>query len=303
MTHGPLLTCHILDTGHCLAHEHVMIEGGARKEVACHSIVALLGHPQHGWLMWDAGYAPHMLRATSHFPYSLYRLITPLRLRPELAVAAQLPRLGLSPADIRAILISHFHADHIAGLLDFPTSRFLALPEAYASIANRRGLAALRRAFIPSLLPPDFRSRLTLLTGAQASPPAGFGKQARTPALQKRQDFTGPALPGLGATLDYYGDGSLLFVRLPGHARGQLGLLAQTTRGPLFFVADAAWLARSVVENRSPSRLGSLIADDAGQVAATIAGLHTFAQARPDVLIVPSHCPETFAHLPIAQIA
>ena len=251
-----------------------MIQGGARKQVACHSLVALLGHPQGGWLLWDAGYAPHMLTVTQHFPYSLYRLATPLRLRPELAVAAQLPRLGLSPADIRAVLISHFHADHIAGLRDFPHSRFLALPEAYASVANVRGLAALRRAFIPSLLPPDFRSRLALLG-----------------------DFTGPELPALGRTLDYYGDGSLLLVRLPGHARGQLGLLAHTARGPIFFVADSCWLARSVQENRPPSLIGGLIADDTTQLAATIARLHTFAQARPDVLIVPSHCPATFAEL------
>ena len=64
MSAAPLLTCHSLDTGHCLAHEHILIEGGSRRQVACHSILALLGHPQHVWLMWDAGYAPHMLAAT-----------------------------------------------------------------------------------------------------------------------------------------------------------------------------------------------------------------------------------------------
>ena len=268
----PELTCHILDTGHCLAHEHILIQGGAHKEVACHSIVALLGHPEHGWLLWDAGYAPHMLTATRHFPFSLYRLATPLRLRPELAAAAQLPSLGLAPSDVQTILISHFHADHLAGLADFPTSRFLALREAYAGVANTRGLAALRRAFIPSLLPPDFPRRVTLLDA-----------------------FTGAELPALGPTCDYYGDGSLLLVRLPGHARGQVGLLANTDRGPIFFVADSCWLARSVRENRPPSRIGGLIADNTTELAATIAGLHTFAAARPDVLILPSHCPETFA--------
>jgi glyoxylase-like metal-dependent hydrolase (beta-lactamase superfamily II) len=273
----PELTCHILDTGHCLAHEHVLIQGGARKEVACHSIVALLGHPQHGWLLWDAGYAPHMLTATQHFPYSLYRLATPLRLRPELAAVAQLPRLGLVPSDIQTILISHFHADHLAGLADFPTSRFLALREAYASIASTHGLAALRHAFIPSLVPPDFRQRVTLL-----------------------DTFTGPELPALGPSYDYYGDGSLLLVRLPGHARGQIGLLANTDRGPIFFVADSCWLARSVRENRPPSRIAGLIADDTIQLAATIAHLHVFAAARADVLIVPSHCPETFAQVAVS---
>jgi glyoxylase-like metal-dependent hydrolase (beta-lactamase superfamily II) len=273
----PELACHILDTGHCLAHEHILIQGGARKEVACHSIVALLGHPQHGWLLWDAGYAPHMLTATQHFPYSLYRLATPLRLRPELAAAAQLPSLGLSTSDVGTILISHFHADHLSGLADFPSSRLLALREGYASVANTRGLAALRRAFIPSLLPPDFRQRVTLLDA-----------------------FIGPELPSLGPTYDYYDDGSLLLIRLPGHARGQVGLLANTACGPIFFVADSCWLARSVRENRPPSRIGGLIADDSTQLAATIAGLHAFAAARPDVLIVPSHCPETFAQVVVS---
>jgi glyoxylase-like metal-dependent hydrolase (beta-lactamase superfamily II) len=303
----PQIICHILDTGYCLAHEHILIQGGARKEVACHSIVALLGHPQHGWLLWDAGYAPHMLTATAHFPYSLYRLATPLRLRPELAAAAQLGRFGLTPHDIRAVIISHFHADHLAGLRDFPASLFVALPEAYASVAKASGLKALRKAFIPSLLPPDFGARLSL-PGAYAAPSDrsqsffGYTKTApwgegRGEVARSAPAFGGEPLPGLGPTHDLFGDGSLVLVRLPGHARGQMGLLACTDKGPIFFVADSCWLAQSVRKNRGPSAVGNLIADNAGAAAATIAALHTFAQARPDVLIVPSHCPETFAQL------
>ena len=45
---------------------------------------------------------------------------------------------------------------------------------------------------------------------------------------------------------------------------------------------------------RPPARITHFIADDPAQVQRTIDGLHAFAQARPDVLIVPSHCPETF---------
>jgi glyoxylase-like metal-dependent hydrolase (beta-lactamase superfamily II) len=303
---APLITCHILDTGHCLAHEHILIQGGARKEVACHSIVALLGHPEHGWLLWDAGYAPHMLSATAHFPYSLYRLATPLRLRPELAAAAQLGRFGLTPRDIRGVIISHFHADHLAGLRDFPASRFVALEEAYASVAGLRGLKALRKAFIPSLLPSDFKARLQLF--GQGAVKLGVGKPSLGYAknLAEEDDFNpirrGNLLPGLGPTHDLYGDGSILLVRLPGHARGQLGLLAQTTQGPLFFVADSCWLARSVRENRGPSAIGNLIADDAHAAAVTIGALHTFAHARPEVTIIPSHCPETFAQVCERQV-
>ena len=77
---GPVLTCHVLDTGHCLASEHHLIRGGRHVRVACHSIVALLQHPYHGWFLWDAGYAPRLFEVTARFPFRIYRWVTPLRL-------------------------------------------------------------------------------------------------------------------------------------------------------------------------------------------------------------------------------
>lgn len=266
------LRCYLLDTGYCLAWEHHVIQGGARKRIACHALVALLHHPAHGWLLWDAGYAPRLLTATNRLPYALYRLATPLRLDPRLTVVAQLARWQLTPADIRSILISHFHADHIAGLRDFPAATFITTQAAYADIAVRQGFNALRRGFLPTLLPADFSQRLCLLPR-----------------------FTGDMLPALGATCDLFNDGSLLLVELPGHARGQMGMLAQTQRGPLLFAADGCWLSRSIYENRPPNRVTHFFVDDAAAMRATIAHLHSFAQARPDVLIIPSHCPDVFA--------
>ncbi len=268
----PVVHCELLDTGYCLAWEHHVIQGGAHRRLQCHSLVALLHHPQHGWLLWDSGYAPRMLEATQALPFSLYRRATPLFLSPQLAVCAHLQRRGLTPAMIRRVIISHFHADHIAGLRDFPQAELIALHSAYADVAARRGLQAVRRAFIPALLPADFQERATLL-----------------PA------FMGVALPGLGATHDLLGDGSLLLVALPGHARGQIGMLAHTQRGELLFAADGCWLTRSLREQRPPSRVTHFFVDDAQAMRTTIEHLHTFAQARPDVMIIPSHCPEIFA--------
>lgn len=268
----PTVECHVLDTGYCLAHENLVLRGGARKQIECHSIVALLRHPKQGWLLWDTGYAPRMWDATRRWPFWLYRRATPLHIRPELAVAAQLERFGLTAADVQSIVVSHFHADHIAGVCDFPHSRFIASAAAYADVRERQGFAALRRAFIPALLPDDFARRVQLLPR-----------------------FSGSALPGLGPSHDLFGDGSLLLVELPGHACGQLGLLAQTDRGPVLFAADSCWHSRSIRERRPPHPLTYLFVDDARAVRSTIAGLHKFAAARPDVRIVPSHCPEAFA--------
>jgi glyoxylase-like metal-dependent hydrolase (beta-lactamase superfamily II) len=269
---APRLRCHMLDTGYCLAWEHHALAGGRHARIECHSLVALLHHPHHGWLLWDTGYHPRMLDATATFPYSLYRRITPLFIRPELAVASQLGAFGLRPADIRLIFVSHFHADHVAGLRDFPDATYVTLRAAYRHVAPLRGFSALRRGFLPMLLPGDFARRV-------AFPDA----------------FDGPLLPGLGPTCDYFGDGSLLLVLLPGHARGQIGMLAQTESGPVLFAADCCWLSRSIREVRPPARIANFIADSPAAVLDTITRAHTFAQAYPDVRIVPSHCPEAFA--------
>jgi glyoxylase-like metal-dependent hydrolase (beta-lactamase superfamily II) len=269
---NPVLTCHLLDTGYCLASEHHLLRGGRRQQVLCHSIAALLQHPRHGWLLWDAGYAPRLWEATRPLPFRLYRWVTPMRLRDDLAIVAQLGRFGLTPADVRQIIISHFHADHIAGLRDFPRAEFVALREAFEDVAGRTGWRALARAFVPALLPEDFEHRSRLL-----------------PA------FTGASLGAFGPTHDLLGDSSAVLVRLPGHARGQLGLLARTTRGLLFFVADSCWLSTGYRENRAPHRITHLFIDDVADLHATLAALHHFAREHPDVDVIPSHCPEAFA--------
>jgi glyoxylase-like metal-dependent hydrolase (beta-lactamase superfamily II) len=266
------VTCHVLDTGHCLAHESLVMRGGARRQIACHSLVALIQHPQQGWGLWDTGYAPRMEQATAHWPFSLYRRATPLRLRPELAVAVQLPRWGLAPADISWIILSHLHADHLAGLIDFPAARIFLTADAYQSIQGRRGLRALAKAFIPSLLPADLFERATFI-----------------------REFSGPALPALGPTYDLFGDGALLLMPLPGHGRGQVGLLAQTAERQILFAADGAWLTRSIRERRLPHPLTYLFIDDRRAQRDTLDRLHAFAQQSPDVALVPTHCPEAYA--------
>lgn len=267
----PQLRYHVLDTGYCLVSERFALRGGGRHKLAFHALVILLQHPRHGRLLLDTGYAPRMLDATRTLPFSIYRQVTPLYLKPELAVIAQLPRWGLTADDIQHIIISHFHADHIAGLRDFPSARFIASQSAYDDISKRRGIRALSRAFIPDLLPTDFQQRLDAIS-----------------------TFNGPELPGLGPTYDLFGDGSLQLMLLPGHARGQMGLLAQTERGPVLFAADGCWLRQAIRERRPPSGIVTLFVDDIKAVHDTIEQLYIFSQALPNVNIIPCHCPEAF---------
>ena len=85
-----------------------------------------------------------------------------------------------------------------------------------------------------------------------------------------------------------------MLVELPGHARGQMGLLARTLRGRVLFAADSVWLSASYRERRPPHRMTHLFIDDPAAMRGTIDRLHDFAAANPDVTVIPSHCPEAF---------
>ena len=67
---------------------------------------------------------------------------------------------------------------------------------------------------------------------------------------------------------------------------------AQTERGPIFFASDACWLSRAYREQRPPHPIADLIADDPRAIRKTLARLHDFAVARPDVAILPTRCAE-----------
>jgi glyoxylase-like metal-dependent hydrolase (beta-lactamase superfamily II) len=278
MTTPPLIRLELLDTGYCVVAECDVLRGASRRKVECHALVGLLEHPTAGWMLWDAGYALRMFAATERWPYRLYRYATPLCLEPELSALRQIERRGLRASDIGRIIISHFHADHIAGLLDFPQAELVASAAGYSDAAPRSGFNALRRGCIPELLPADFTRRANFIS-----------------------EFTGPPLPALGPTHDLLGDGSLLLVELPGHARGQLGMLAHTERGRVLLAADGAWFSESFRKKRLPGRMSYNIVDDAQAVGTTLEKLHAFALACPDVLIVPTHCPEVYAREVLMQ--
>ncbi len=265
---------HLLDTGYCTAAERNVIAGGRRQVMQWHALAALIEHPTQGWLLWDTGYAPHMFDATARWPERAYRLLVPMYCTPEQAVLQQLSRFGLQASDIGQVIISHFHGDHVAGLRDFPQAIFRADQAATDEVLRHRGLNALRRGLLPALLPDDFAERVR-------------------PLPLTRRDH--PLLSAFGAVHDLFGDGSLCCVALPGHARGQIGLLAQTEHRPIFLIADGAWCRRAIRERRPPPWHANLIADNPAELRRTLARLHTFAQAHPAVRIIPTHCPEVYA--------
>ncbi len=275
MNTAPRIEVHLLQVGHCRHPEWITLRGGRWSAAEFPSLSALLIHPSRGALLYDTGYATHFDAATRPFPERLYRWITPVQLAPEHTLAQQLARRGIALSDIVRVLISHLHADHVAGLRDLPRARFTALRAEIAQLARLGRLRALTHALLPALLPEDFAERLDYADDAP---------------LRELGPLWSPFAHGF----DLFGDGSLVAVPLPGHSSAQMGLLLRDQHDrPVLLAADACWSARAWREQRMPSLLARPLMHDWHAYRATLAGLLAVAQRQPDLLIVPSHCGAT----------
>ncbi|WP_416758811.1 MBL fold metallo-hydrolase [Pseudomonas sp. BNK-6] len=274
----------ILRAGWCQHLECMADRGGRLAPVQFPALCGLIQHPEHGWILYDTGYAEHFFQATRALPERLYRSAVPVQLPVAEQLGAQLHELGIGPGDIRHVIISHFHADHIAGLRDFANARFIALEADYRHIDSLRGQRwrATLGGHLPGLLPDDFSARLRL---AEASPSCTL------------PSWMAPFEQGL----DLFGDGSLIGVPLPGHSEGQLGLFIPDAQGrPVFLVADACWSVPACRAERLPAAPALWFASaDRQQYVRTYSGLGQLIRREPAVAVLPSHCTqawEAFAH-------
>lgn len=272
----------LLEAGYCTHPEHIVIQGGRHSACEFPATFALIQHPELGYMLFDTGYTERFREETRHFPEKIYALLTPVFLKePETAIA-QLAQRGIPPSEIRYIFISHFHADHIAGLLDFPEATLLYLREGYEAIRNKRGVSALRHGVLNGLLPADIVARSQSLDGFELD---SFEKIDLSTLFY-------PFTEGYALTSDQ----RLIAVPLPGHMTGQAGLLVRLdsdltkTDNTFFLVADACWLSESYQQLKLPHPITKLLFSDARAYEDTLKKLHALHLQQPTLTIIPAHC-------------
>ncbi len=175
------------------------------------SLAFAVTHPQHGVVILDTG-----LRAGT-CDYGLRPIYwVPCRNEPGDDLVSQLKADGIRPADIRFIVPSHFHGDHISGLnglLDYADATVLAME---ISISEVRSGMRFTKGIPTSMVNSDMRVQLV---------DEGFS----TDALGFR-------------IFDVFGDGSLKLLHTPGHTQGHISAVARGTERDIVFTFDAAHL-------------------------------------------------------------
>ncbi len=265
-----------LAAGECLNLAALTERGGRWRVRRYPAGFALLRHPEHGAVLFDTGYGEGVLSAMRRWPGLLYGLVTPVRLEVGQTAREQLAARGIPADEVRSIIVSHLHADHVGALRDFPAARFVIDPAAYPPLRSLKGLRAVRRAFLPELLPADFEERCGALTFS-------------------------PAPPGLlpfPEAADVFGDGGAYALRVPGHAPGMIALVVRTCPGAnldgdgsglTLLASDAAWSVRALRQNLTVHPIARLAFWDVAQEARSRAALHAWLLAHPRTRVIVSH--------------
>lgn len=243
--------------------ECALLKGGRWRGLKLRVRYGLFLHPDAGPVLIDTGYTPEALTAPGRsLGLRVYSRLLRARLIPGGQPEALLARFNLRPTDVRHVVVTHFHADHVSGLRQFQNARFIASGAAFERMQARSPRANMRHGVFPELFPADFADRLV--------------------AVETRLAAPGPmnAAPGH----DLFGDGTVIGVDLPGHADGHFGLYFPQAHRPLLYGVDAQWLLAALAPGRAPRFLPRMIAEDPQALAPSSALLHAFGQGGDVVL-------------------
>ncbi|QDG93771.1 MBL fold metallo-hydrolase (plasmid) [Rhizobium sp. NIBRBAC000502774] len=239
-------------------YERLVLKGGHWRKIDLRVRVGYFHHQTLGHSLIDTGYfnASTLRRIRVSPLLSVYRaLLRPSTLAND-PLSANLARLGIDRQQIQTILITHFHADHIGRLHDFPDAEVICSRKAWTSYARNSRIRNAVSGIFDVLLPGDLEERLRFF-----------------------EDFPVVAAPnGLGSGYNLLEDGSLLAIDLPGHAQGHIGFCFPQLPDPLLYATDSQWLIKAILEHRAPGFPASLVAADGQALRSSMKRVEGFAR-------------------------
>lgn len=265
-----IVKLHLFDAGYCLNIGKMVAKNEPFKVQRFYALVGLIEHPDFGPILFDTGYSQHVLNLCKRLPYSLYSLATPVRFEESQSTANQLKKFGYTARDIKHVIVSHFHPDHIGGLKDFPAATFHYPLKSYHQLKKMNTFRAFQEVFFKDLVPSDIEERSKDIY--------------ENPINIPFQPFT--------AGFDLFNDGSLIAVDLPGHAIGQFGILLKTEKQHVFLASDACWKTKNYEMLDYPHLFARMAITDYPAFCETLQKLHQLKKFHDGIEIIPSHCDE-----------
>ena len=181
----------------------VMVDCG--KKELCTTTWSVLQHPD-GVVVFDTGVNKAAITdADTAWGKAEDRVGYPL-MEPGWDVPSRLAKLGIDPADVRYVVNTHLHGDHVGGQLDCPNATFICQQDEF-DFAHDPDIPSMVREYPPADLAFD--------------------------TLDYRP---------IEGDHDLFGDGVVTLLKSPGHTPGhQSVLLRLPDTGPVMLTGDAIW--------------------------------------------------------------
>lgn len=256
----PRVGLSIIRTASSTSLEGLLFSGGSLTTKAQANFSAFLIKHGEDFLLFDTGLGSHVaeqyaqdmpLWARPFFNYD----------KPVVTARRQLDRAGVSP--INTIIISHSHWDHVGGIADFPEATVRA-PSAELEVIRHAG------------------------DGVGGAWPS----QVSSPIIKwKSLDFKPVAYEGFDASLDWFGDGSVVLVPLSGHTPGSVGVFVTVdSKRRYFLVGDTVWRAEALQKGSPKFWAASLLVDkDRNKTQQVIEQIRAVVKRNAGLIVVPSH--------------
>jgi N-acyl homoserine lactone hydrolase len=212
-------------------------------------VAYLVKHP-HATFLIDASLAAGTPADVARLPW---REWLAFNYWPEGSLGSALAAAGVSAPDF--VILTHAHWDHAAGLTELSHPKVFVGP-------GELGFIHQPAARYPTVMSHQF-------DGADVTEVA----------------WDGPAFEGFPASHDWFGDGSVVLVPLPGHTPGSIGIFLATVRGKrLFFIGDAAWSMQAVeLPSHKLGVVSGIVDSDRAQLSDTLWRLHHLHDREPEL--------------------
>ena len=214
-----------------------------------------------GLIVVDTGQGAHLLdHSRSLHPYVRWEVS--FRIAPGEEIGPQLRALGVGPADVKRVVLTHLHMDHDGGLRHFPNSEIMV---ASGELNMAKGWMGALRGYLPNRWPLWFDPVPLELSPTSSGP---FVSERRLTAA-----------------------GDVVVIATPGHTAHHLSVIVYEDDAAVFLAGDASYnqdlMLAGKVDGVSPSVAVS---------RRTLAAIGEFASLQPTIYL-PTHDPSAAARL------
>ena len=172
--------------------------------------VFLIKHPKEGYILFDTGYSTEIYNLG--WKGKLYNLFNPTYVKEKDQINIQLEKDNIKCSEIKYLILSHLHPDHIGCVKYFYNAKIIVSEEAFNTYKKNK----IKYLIFDKLLPEWFDEKLTIIDEKKLKE-------------NKNMYFS---------YYDLFNDDSMLLTKVNGHAKGQICCLIENK---LFLGADSSW--------------------------------------------------------------